>query len=314
MNFYTDTDNIKRDSNTVVTIGTFDGIHKGHVNILKAVIDKANELNGRNFVITFEPHPRSVVSVEYKMQVLTTIGEKKELFEKLNIENLLVINFTKEFSQMKSDEFIKNFVLDKIGAKHLIIGYDHKFGKNRGGNENNLRLMGTEYGFDVTTIHAVEEGEDPISSTKIRAALLEGDLDKANNYLGRNYSFEGIVIKGAGRGRMIGIPTANIEPTDSNKLIPAKGVYIVKCNIENEYHLGLLNIGIRPTFETKPEIVVEAHLFDFDKNIYGERITVELLKRIRDEKKFESKEDLINQINADKNVAIEFISKLINLG
>jgi len=314
MNFYTDTENIKFDENTVVTIGTFDGVHKGHADILNAVINKANELNGRNFVVTFEPHPRTVVSADYKMQILTTIEEKKELFEKLNIENLLVVKFTKEFSQMKSEQFIKNYIVDKIGAKNLVIGYDHKFGKDRGGDENILRNLGTEYGFEVTTVQAVEEGEDPISSTKIRSALLEGDLGKANNYLGWNYSFEGKIIHGASRGRIIGFPTANVEISNPDKLIPAKGVYIVKCKIDDKYYFGLLNIGFRPTFETIPEIVVEVHLLDFNKNIYGKEMKIELLKRIRDEKKFESKENLVHQINIDKQYALEFITKLINSG
>ena len=191
MKFYTDTEKIEHNENTVVTIGTFDGIHKGHVDILKTVISKSKELNCRSFVITFEPHPRTIVSKEYMMQILTTIEEKRALFEKLNIDNLLVINFTKEFSQLSSEEFIKKYVLEKIGTKDIVIGYDHKFGKNRNGNEDVLRKLGDEYNFDVITVEAVEENHDPISSTKIRKALLDGDIETANDYLGWNYSFEG---------------------------------------------------------------------------------------------------------------------------
>ncbi|MFC2133501.1 bifunctional riboflavin kinase/FAD synthetase [Bacteroidota bacterium] len=310
MNYYTDNDKIEHNVNSVVTIGTFDGIHKGHVDILKTVINKANELNCRSFVITFEPHPRTVVSEEYKMQILTTIEEKRALFEKLNIENLMVINFTKDFSQMTSEEFIQKYVLDKIGAKYIVIGYDHKFGKNRDGNENVLRNLGDEYQFDVTRVEAVEENDDPISSTKIRIALLDGDIETANDYLGWNYSFEGKVVEGASRGRIIGFPTANIELLNSNKLVPAKGVYLVRCNVDDQDYFGLLNIGSRPTFETEPEIVVEVHLLDFSRNIYGKIIKVEMLKRIRDEKKFDSKEDLVHQINIDKNFALEIIKKI----
>ena len=314
MNFYTDRDNIEHDPNTVVTIGTFDGIHKGHVDILHTVINKANELNGRNFVITFEPHPRTVVSSEYKMKILTTIDEKKELFEKLNVENLLVINFTSEFSQMNYEDFIKTYILDKIGAKHIVIGYDHKFGKNRSGDENKLRELGKAYGFDVTVVSAVEESDDPISSTKIRTALEEGDLEKANNYLGWDYSFTGKVVEGSSRGRIIGFHTANVELIDSNKLIPARGVYLVRCYVEGEKYFGLMNIGYRPTFEDDKNIVVEVHLLDFNKDIYGKQIKVELLNRIRNEKKFESKEALVHQINIDKDKALEIINNLINSG
>ncbi len=314
MNYYTDISHIEHNKNTFVTLGTFDGIHLGHINILKTLIKKANELNCRNFVITFEPHPRTVISTDYNMQILTNLEEKKELFEKMNVENLLVINFTDEFSQIKSEDFIKKFVCDKIGTKHIVIGYDHKFGKNRRGDENKLRLLGDQLGFGVTTVEAVEIQGDPISSTKIRQALLNGDLQKANDYLGRYYSFTGSVVHGANRGKSTGFPTANIELFDRLKLIPADGVYVVRCILGEQSYFGLLNIGSRPTFEADSEIVVEVHLLDFNAKIYNRPIKVEIIHRIRDERKFESKEKLIHQIEEDKKFAVELIGKLINSG
>ena len=246
------------------------------------------------------------------MQLLATLDEKKILFEELKIDNLFVINFTMEFAKISSDDFVKNYLIDKLNAKHVVIGYDHKFGKNRNGDKSTLKEFGIKYGFDVTCMDEFQSEGDTISSTVIRNLLQTGEVDTANSYLGRNYSFFGKVVEGAKRGREIGFPTANIEIDNPYKLVPANGVYIVKASLDNQSLYGIMNIGIRPTFENENNKVIEMHIFDFNKNIYGKEIKIEFIKRIRSEKKFNSKEELINQITKDKNFAEEFLSKLIN--
>ncbi len=311
MQVYNDKSNIKI-AESVVTIGTFDGLHLGHQQIISKVIKVAEEKKLTSVVVTFDPHPRAVVSKDYNMQLLATLDEKKILFEELKIDNLFVINFTLEFAKISSDEFVKNYLIDKLNAKHVVIGYDHKFGKNRNGDKSTLKEFGIKYGFDVTCMDEFQSEGDTISSTVIRNLLQTGEVDTANSYLGRNYSFFGKVVEGAKRGREIGFPTANIEIDNPYKLVPANGVYIVKASLDNQSLYGIMNIGIRPTFENENNKVIEMHIFDFNKNIYGKEIKIEFIKRIRSEKKFNSKEELINQITKDKNFAEEFLSKLIN--
>lgn len=311
MQVYNDKSNIKI-AESVVTIGTFDGLHLGHQQIISKVIKVAEEKKLTSVVVTFDPHPRAVVSKDYNMQLLATLDEKKILFEELKIDNLFVINFTMEFAKISSDEFVKNYLIDKLNAKHVVIGYDHKFGKNRNGDKSTLKEFGIKYGFDVTCMDEFQSEGDTISSTVIRNLLQTGEVDTANTYLGRNYSFFGRVVEGAKRGREIGFPTANIEIDNPYKLVPANGVYIVKASLDNQSLYGIMNIGIRPTFENENNKVIEMHIFDFNKNIYGKEIKIEFIKRIRSEKKFNSKEELINQITKDKNFAEEFLSKLIN--
>ncbi|MAT59599.1 MAG: riboflavin biosynthesis protein RibF [Ignavibacteriae bacterium] len=311
MQVYNDKSNFKI-AESVLTIGTFDGLHLGHQQIISKVIKVAEEKKLTSVVVTFDPHPRAVVSKDYNMQLLATLDEKKILFEELKIDNLFVINFTMEFAKISSDDFVKNYLIDKLNAKHVVIGYDHKFGKNRNGDKSTLKEFGIKYGFDVTCMDEFQSEGDTISSTVIRNLLQTGEVDTANSYLGRNYSFFGKVVEGAKRGREIGFPTANIEIDNPYKLVPANGVYIVKASLDNQSLYGIMNIGIRPTFENENNKVIEMHIFDFNKNIYGKEIKIEFIKRIRSEKKFNSKEELINQITKDKNFAEEFLSKLIN--
>lgn len=313
MNIYSDISQIEKKS-VVLTIGTFDGLHLGHIDILKSLLKKANHHNTESLAVTFEPHPRNVVSNDYSIKLLTTLDEKKEIFSELGIENLLVINFTKEFASLTSKEFIEAFIKSNIELKEIIIGYDHRFGKNRDGDEAKLREIGNEYGFNVSSVNAVTCADDTISSTKIRKALLNGDLKTANKYLGRNYCFYGDVIEGAGRGRELGYPTANIDPEKGNKLIPKPGVYLVKSPIENKEYFGLMNIGSRPTFNDIENVLVEVHLLEFKGDIYGKHLKIELIDRLRDEKKFESKDELMNQIKLDEEKGKEIIDKLIDLG
>ena len=303
MKVYTEVSENIDAKNAVVTVGSFDGLHKGHIKILNEVKKTAARKNGNSFLITFEPHPRFVLSKDFDMKLLTSLDEKKEILERAGIENLMVINFTKEFSQQTSDQFIKRFIVEKIGAVHMVIGHDHKFGKDRLGDVNILSQVGRLYNFDVTDVSAESLNGEIISSTKIRNALAEGNIEKTNLFLERNYSFSGKVVIGAQRGRTLGFPTANIKLDEPRKAVPKNGVYVVKCYLKDEEHIGIMNLGYRPTFENKHELVLEAHLLNFDRDIYGNEMKIEFLKRLRDEKKFESKEMLIHQIEIDKHEA-----------
>ena len=312
INVYRDISEVNKDENTAVTLGTFDGLHVGHQDILKVLIEKATKCNCRNFVITFEPHPRLVLSKENGIKILTPLDEKVEVFEKYGVENLLVISFTKTFAEQTSEKFIEDYIINKVGAKEVIIGYDHKFGKNRDGDESTLRELAEKHNFGLTVAQAKTVDGETVSSTKIRKALHNADLEKVNSFLGRKYILIGEIVKGAGRGRSLGFPTANVELDDKNKLIPQRGVYAVSCNVGGEILNGVMNIGLRPTFENLEDPVIEVNLFNFDREIYNETIKIEIHKRIRDERKFNSKEELINQIENDKKEAIELTSNLVN--
>lgn len=303
MKVYTEVSENIDTRNAVVTVGSFDGLHLGHFKILDEVKKVVTEKNGTGFLITFEPHPRFVLSKDFDMKLLTSLDEKKEILEEAGIENLMVINFTKEFSQLTSDEFIKKFIVDKIRASHMVIGHDHKFGKDRLGDVVKLSQVGKLYNFDVTDVAAESLNGEIISSTKIRNSLFEGDVERANLFLNRNYSLSGKIVLGAQRGRTLGFPTANVTLDEHRKAVPKNGVYIVKCRLKDEIHFGIMNIGYRPTFENKHELVLEVHILNFNRDIYGRSIEVEFLKRLRDEVKFESKEALIHQIEMDKNIA-----------
>ncbi len=311
MNIFDENSNIEKSKNTAVTIGTFDGIHRGHRRILDELLRISKEENSRNFVITFEPHPRTVVTQKYDIRLLTTLDEKKAIFEEYGIENLMVINFTEEFSKLTSEEFIRKFICDKIGARHVVIGYDHKFGRDRGGNETTLRTMGEKFGFDVTRVPPIKENGVVISSTLIRNLLLQGEVEQANTYLGRHYSLSGKVVHGAGRGVSLGFPTANLQPHSKQKLIPANGVYAVSVKLENKVYFGVMNIGFRPTFNQTPHAITEVHILDFNKEIYDENIKVEFVKRLRDEKKFGGKDELVKQIEDDIQKTKEILKEKV---
>ena len=311
MNIYNSIDEIGKDENTVLTIGTFDGIHEGHKVLFKKLKQYSSDNNLRNLVVTFYPHPRMVVS-DFKIKLVTTLDEKSELISQLGIENLLVLEFSKEFSEQSSEEFITKVICDKIGVKHIIIGHDHRFGKDRSGNNNELIELGSKNNFTVECVGPVKSDEEIISSTKIRNAILDGNIEKANKFLGRNYCLHGTVVKGVSRGRILGFPTANIEVENKNKLIPKNGVYVVKALVECEVVYGVMNVGLRPTFADTLSVVIEVHLFDFNKDVYGKTVKIDLLKRIRDEKRFNNKEELIYQIGKDKKEAIQFVGRMIN--
>lgn len=310
MKIFHDISEIHKDENTFLTLGTFDGVHLGHQKIIDKLIRKTKSAGGRNFLITFDPHPRNVISKNTDFKILSTPAEKAVVLEKLGIMNLLVINFTKEFSQLSAEEFFKDYIIDRIGVKDIIIGYDHHFGKGRGGDESTLRDMGRQYGFGVETVDAFRSEGQIISSTKIRKALVDGEIKTANSYLGRNYEFSGSVIEGDKRGRELGFPTANIKLENEFKLLPALGIYLVEFFIGSIRHYGLLSIGKRPTFYNSGKIVPEVYIYDFDEEIYGESVKVYVIERLRGEEKFSSADELVKQMKIDKRNGIEIIRSL----
>lgn len=294
---------------TIVTIGTFDGVHIGHQIILEQITKNAHDLNCESLVLTFFPHPRMVLQEGTEMKQLNTLDEKINLLDNLGIDNLVIHPFDKEFSRLTAEEFVKEVLVDIFKIKKIIIGHDHRFGRNRTANIDDLIAFGETYGFEVEQISVKEIDAVTISSTKIRNALLEGNIALAANYLGYNYSLTGIVFKGKQLGRTIGFPTANIKIEEDYKLIPLNGVYIAKSVIDGKTFFGMMNIGTRPTVDGTTQ-TIEIHFFDFNQDIYNQKITITLLKRIRSEQKFESIDALKDQLGLDKITAQKYISQL----
>lgn len=303
---------VNRDQNTILTLGTFDGIHPGHQRIIERVVSEAAKSDSRSLLITFDPHPRTIVSNSGEIKLLSTLQEKIEIIRGLGIQNMLVIEFTKKFSQISSEEFVKKYIVDLIGVKEIVIGHDHHFGKGRGGDEMTLKEMGKEYGFKVSTVEAVAQNGIVVSSTKIRNAVVSGDIKLANSFLNRYYSFSGTVVKGDQRGRLLGFPTANIDIVDRNKLLPALGIYAVEFILNGQKYSGVMSIGKRPTFYNEGAITTEVYILDFDEEIYGSFVTVNTVARIRGEEKFSSAEELIKQMKKDTEEGRKILSKLVN--
>lgn len=312
MKIYEELPRVTKDKKTIITLGTFDGIHYGHKKILEAVTQRASEINGRSFLITFNPHPRHVLSGDNKPGLLTTHREKIDLLRSSGIENVLTIKFTKEFSQLTPEEFIKNILVNGIGLTEIIIGTDHHFGKGRGGDIQTLKEMGSVYDFVVNSVQPFKVEDEVVSSTKIRNLMIDGSITKANSLLGRKYSFSGTVVEGDKRGRKLGFPTANIKMEAAEKLLPALGIYVVDFITGNNKYYGLLSVGKRPTFYTSGEIIPEVYIYDFDKEIYGEFVTVNLIERLRGEEKFSSADELIHQMNKDKEAGLNVLNSLVN--
>lgn len=304
MKVYRHIDEINHDSNTIITIGTFDGIHLGHQEIIKKLFERSRYHKGRSFLITFHPHPRKVVSKSNNIKILSTPDEKISILEKMGLENLFIINFTPEFSQQSPASFINDFLIRKIGLREIVVGHDHKFGKGREGTFETLESLSKSLKFEMSMVDEFKVNNEPVNSTKIRNALGLGDVRKANSFLGREYIFTGKVIEGDKRGRELGYPTANILLDDADKLLPGLGIYAACVIIDNEKFPGLLSIGKRPTFYDNGEIIPEVYIYDFDRNIYNKKIAVAVIDKIRDEEKFSSPEDLINQMNKDKEAGI----------
>jgi len=289
-----------------LTIGTFDGVHIGHQKILQKVVNlsKANTLIPS--VLTFFPHPRMVLHQDKSIKLLNTISERKLLLEKFGIELICVKTFTKEFSNLSAGDYVKDILIDELNAKQIVIGYDHHFGKNRSANITDVKMFAEELNFEIEEISAEDIQNVTVSSTKIRTALLNGKVSLANSYLGYDYFLTGRVIKGQKIGRTLNFPTANIYIEEDYKLIPKDGVYVVKAEIEDTSYFGMMNIGYNPTIENKPRSI-EVHFFDFDKDVYGKQIVIEMLIRLRDEHKFASIDALKNQLKSDKKEALAYI-------
>jgi len=293
----------------VVTSGTFDGVHIGHQKILERVKKITDVNQGESVIITFWPHPRLVLFPDQQdLKLITTLEEKIELIRDQGIDHLLKIPFTREFSQLSSQQFIDQVLLKTINTKILVIGYDHRFGKNREGSFEHLSNNSTKYGFEVEEIPRQEIESVGVSSTKIRKALLDGKIEEANGYLGRDYSFSGIVIKGDKVGRKMGFPTANIEIINPYKLIPKDGIYAVRVNSGKHIFNGMLYIGNRPTLNGSHRNI-EVNIFDFDKDIYGETLSVYCIKRIRDDAFYKNLDELRNQLSEDKKIAKAILEK-----
>jgi len=309
MKIYHSIDDFTKLTNAIVTSGTFDGVHIGHQRILERLKEVAEKFKGETVVITFWPHPRLVLYPDdNSLRVLNTFEEKAALLKEQGIQHLLRIPFTKEFSQISSQEFIENILVNQIGTKKLVIGYDHRFGKNREGSFDQLKLNGPQYGFDVEEIARQDIDNVGVSSTKIRKALLEGDIDTASHFLGRPYSISGRVVKGDKLGRVLGFPTANVDIDSHDKLIPAEGIYAVQVLYANDTYAGMLYIGNRPTVGGT-KLSIEVNIFDFNKDIYGEMITIKLIAAIRKDTHFSDLEALKDQLKADKESALHVLSE-----
>ena len=300
MKVYKHLSEFKPINNAVVTTGTFDGVHIGHQKIIHRVKEIAHQIAGQSVIITFHPHPRLVLFPEDNhLKMLNTLPEKIKLLEASGIAHLIIIPFTKEFSRLSSVDFIQQILVDQIGTKKLVIGYDHHFGKNREGSFEHLKHYGPSYGFEVEEIPKQDINDVGVSSTKIRTALAQNQIVIANQYLGYPYAIEGVVVKGDQIGRSIGFPTANIQIQESHKLIPADGIYAVHMLWQSQTYKGMLYIGDRPTVQGSKK-VIEVNIFEFDQEIYDEQIQVKLIQYIRADQKFDSLDALKLAIQQDE--------------
>ena len=308
MKIFHSTQDFFSNKKTIVTIGTFDGVHIGHKQIIAKIVQNCQSENLESVILTFFPHPRMVLNEKSDIKLLNTIDEKSELLNQNNIQNLVIQNFDTAFSELSAEDFVANVLVKQLNIQKIIIGHDHRFGKNRSANFDDLIVFGKKYSFDVEQIPAQEIDDVAVSSTKIRNAILQGNIALANEYLGYQYQISGIVVKGKQLGRTIGFATANIYVAENYKLIPKFGVYIVKSIIENKVVFGIMNIGIKPTIGDETA-TIEVHFLDFDADLYDKKLTISILEFIRDEQKFDSLEALKSQIQADKIFAIDFINK-----
>ena len=292
---------------TILTLGTFDGVHIGHKKILKKVIQGTANEKYESLVLTFFPHPRMVLQEDSGLQLLNTIDEKIDLLAEIGLENLVIHPFDETFSRLTAEDFVKTILVDRFHIQKIIIGYDHRFGRNRTADIDDLIAFGKKYNFEVEQISVQEINEISVSSTKIRNALLEGNMTLANDYLGYAYFLTGTVVKGKQLGRTINFPTANLNIKENYKLIPQNGVYIVESTINQKTVFGMMNIGFNPTVKGQNQSI-EIHYFDFDADLYEQKIRVSILQRIRSEQKFESVDLLKEQLEKDKKATLHYLN------
>ena len=294
----------------ILTIGTFDGVHLGHKKIIKKLVKSAKEKKLRSCILTFFPHPRNFLSKSNDLKMINTIREKKEILEELGVDELIIQEFNDDFSNLSANEFIRH-LLKFCEIKEIIVGYNHKFGKDREAGIDELKVYGKKYGFDVCEIDAFDINQINISSTKIRNAIGAGEVELCNEYLGYNFSIDGNIVKGKSIGKKIGFPTANIRVEENYKIIPKNGVYFVSCKIKNIQKFGMMNIGFNPTFGNK-KLTIEVNIFDFNQDVYGENIKIEFIKFIRNEMKFQNIGELIKQIKIDRETCKSYMNSTYN--
>ncbi len=307
MKIYTNLADYTSKNKTFVTIGTFDGVHLGHQKVLSNLVIAAKKNNASSVLLTFFPHPRMVLQKDSDIKLINTIEERIELLKKTGLDVLVINEFTEDFAEKTAMDFVKNVLVDHLKISNLIIGYDHRFGKNREGNFDQLTEYGKIFGFEVTKISQQEIDHITISSTKIRKAIELGNIEEAKRYLGYYFMLTGEVVKGKNLGEKIGYPTANLSIKETYKLLPKTGSYVVKAELENKTVYGMMNIGYNPTVKGKTQ-TIEIHFFNFNKDLYGKKIQIDVLKFLRDEQKFNSVEDLKSQLMIDKQKSLEIIN------
>jgi len=308
MKIFNNIQSYSSEKESILTIGTFDGVHIGHNKILTKLVEESKKNNLSSLIMTFFPHPRMVLQKSQEIKMIDTIDEKIHLFEKTGVDNLIIQPFDENFSKIRAKEFVEEILVKKLKIKYIIIGYDHRFGKDREASVDDLKKFGLNYMFTVEEIAAQEIHSIAISSTKIRNAILKGEIKKCNEYLGRNFMLTGEVVHGDGLGKKINFPTANIEIPETYKIIPKNGVYLVKAIINSEIYFGMMNIGVRPTIGGKNKSL-EIHFFNFKDNIYNKTISVEIICKIRDEEEFSSIDELKIQLKKDEQFCLKLINK-----
>jgi riboflavin kinase/FMN adenylyltransferase len=301
---------VVRDPDSIVTVGTFDGIHLGHREIIRETVRQARTSTARSAVVTFEPHPKQVVrSDRGPVALLSTLEEKLKLLEDEGVDLVWVLPFTREFARQTPREFYERVIVGRLGVRAVVVGADHMFGRDRTGGATELNALAREFGFSLTTIPPLFVDEVRVSSTVIRKALAEGDVARAGRYLGYPYSLSARVVEGDRRGRALGFPTANLDLDNTLKVIPARGVYVVEAEVSGESKQGMMNIGVRPTLTDGGRLTLEAHLFGVERDLYGERVRVSFLVRLREEKRFASAQDLVRQLHQDKEEAQRLVRR-----
>ncbi|RZS99016.1 bifunctional riboflavin kinase/FAD synthetase [Aquimarina brevivitae] len=310
MKRFSNANKYKSELPAVVTIGTFDGVHIGHKKIIERLVATAKQNDLESVLLTFFPHPRMVLQHDTDIKLINTIDERAKILEETGLNSLVIHPFTREFSRMTAGEYVQQMLIKCLNVRHVIIGYDHRFGRNRNSNIIDLASYGMQNHFTVEEISKQDIDDVAVSSTKIREALLAGDISLANKYLGYEFMLTGRVVKGKALGRKLSYPTANLHIEESYKLIPKNGVYIVKSTIDGKIHFGMMNIGTNPTVEGTSQ-TIETHFFDAQFNLYDKKIQIDLLKRIRDEKKFDSLEELQEAMQKDEDYSRDYINSLV---
>ena len=299
-------ENFPASEGSIVTIGTFDGVHLGHQQILKQLINTSQQSKLKSVLLTFFPHPRMVLQPDISMRLIQTIEEREKALRKTGLDYLVIHPFSEKFSRLSADDYVKQILVEKLNVRKVVVGYDHRFGRNRTASLEDMYNYADIYDFEVIEIDAKKIKSTAVSSTKIRKAIDQGDIALANSYLGDPFTLEGVVVHGDKRGRELSYPTGNIELQNKHKIIPKQGVYLIQSDIDNQVVYGMMNIGTKPTFDTtNPSI--EVHFFDWNGDLYDQNLQVKLLKWIREEQKFGSVEELQAQIHADERYCRSYI-------